>query len=94
MSHTNPLDEVFEGMKEELRFIWGAHERVGLKGQMCLYSFRNEEPFRSQAPGFQHWFGNSEKEIEAAVAVVREHYNEGKRPNTSNGRKRNSRKDE
>lgn len=83
MSDETNLDDVFAGIKEEIAFIWRAHKRVGLSGQMCLYSFRNEEPFRSQAAGFQHWFGESEEEIEAAVAMVREHYNEGKRPNTS-----------
>ncbi len=75
------FERVAAGIKAELSFIWRAHQRVGLKGKMSVYSFRGEEPFRSQDHGMTFWFGPDE--IDAAVEKVMEVYNRGKRPNTS-----------
>lgn len=64
----------------ELKLLFAAHAAVGLSGYMCLYSNDAQVPFRAKDAGVQFWF--NENEIEAAIAKILEHYNNGKLPNT------------
>lgn len=75
------LAEIWKGVASELDCIWQAHARVGLDGFMCLYAVDGEDPWRSQHPGVQFWFGPAD--TEAAIEQIRSVYNNGERPNTT-----------
>jgi hypothetical protein len=78
MSDFDPA--IFKAVAKELEIIWKAHRRVGLEGYMCLYSLPDQEPWRSKEPGLAYWF--NEQEIPKAIEHLKQHYNEGKLPNT------------
>lgn len=61
--------------------IWKAHEAVGLKGYMCLFTYPEQIPFRSKQPGFTFWF--TEDQTQAAIDTIMEHYNNSLLPNST-----------
>lgn len=65
---------------DELALLWAAHHAVGLKGHMCLYSNKEQVPFRAKEPGVEFWFGP--EDTDAAIAKITEYYNQGHLPNT------------
>lgn len=74
------MESIFNAIKEELETIWHAHARVGLQGYMRLYTELQQDPWRSAEGGLEHWF--DAKDIDGAVAYIRQHYNNGKLPNS------------
>lgn len=75
-----PIEKIPEMIRHELALLWAAHKAVGLKGQMCLYSLPGQVPMRAETPGISFWFGPDD--IDAAIAEILKHYNEGRLPNT------------
>ena len=70
-----------ENLKQELEVIWQAQTKLGLKGKMKLYTMATDEPWRSKTLNFEFFFGPDE--IDAAIDLIIEHYNNGKLPNSS-----------
>ena len=64
----------------ELEIIWEAHKAVGLSGYMQLYTNIEQVPFRSKDAGLSFWF--TEKDTQAAIDFILEHYNGGRLPNS------------
>jgi AAA domain len=75
-----PLEKLPQLLSTELALLWSAHHAAGLEGFMCLYSSDTQVPFRTKQPGFAFWFGP--EDIDAAVKIILEHYNNGDLPNT------------
>lgn len=75
-----PLEKIPELLTSELTLLWEAHKAVGLEGYMCLYTNKDQVPFRSKVTGIEFWFGP--EEIPQAVEKVMEHYNGGILPNS------------
>lgn len=71
---------MLKAIKKELEVIWSAHKQVGLSGKMKLYTVADKEPWRAQTEGFEFFFGADE--IDTAINVITEHYNNGKLPNS------------
>ena len=69
-----------ETLRNELRLIWRAHQRVGLDGKMALYSMADGQLWPCKTPGLLFWFGPDE--IDAAVAFIISHFNNGNFPYT------------
>ena len=67
-------------LRNELRLLWRAHQRVGLTGKMCLHSMAEGSVWPSKTPGLLFWFGPDE--IELAITHITTHYNKGIFPNT------------
>ncbi len=78
---TAPIEKIPELIAAELDTIWAAHRAAGLLGYMCLYSLKEQIPFRSKEPGVMFWFGP--EDTQAAVEQVMQHYNQGNLPNTT-----------
>lgn len=74
------MSDVLQGIRNELRLIWRAHQRVGLSGKMCLYSVDGTRPWPANKPGLKCWFGPDE--IDAAVEFFGQQYNHGIFPYT------------
>ena len=68
-------------LAKELDMLWKAHEAVGLKGYMCLYTNPEQIPFRAKTAGLNFWF--TPEDTQAAVDLVMEHYNHSLLPNSS-----------
>ncbi len=75
------MADLLKDIKNELKLIWRAHKRVGLSGKMRLYSIKDNYPWPSKTPGVEFWF--SENEIDQAVELFKQHYNDGKMPHTA-----------
>lgn len=71
---------IFADIEDELNTLWTAHNAVGLKGHMCLYTMEAQDPWRAKNGGLSFWF--TDTEVAAAVAHVKEHYNNGALPNS------------
>jgi len=71
-----------EPIKREIDIIWAAHKAVGLKGKMCLYTNPGQEIWRTEESGKVIWFDDSDAEIEKALRMVEQLYNEGNLPNS------------
>lgn len=69
-----------DALMNELRLLWLAHARVGLKGEMCLFSAEGTRPWPSKEPGLKFWFGP--EGTGAAVEFFLKHYNDGAFPYT------------
>lgn len=69
-----------ESLRNELRLLWRAHQRVGLDGKMCLYSLANPRIWPVKTAGLAFWFGADE--IEEAIAHIITHYNNANFPYT------------
>ncbi len=68
-------------LRNELRLIWRAHQRVGLTGKMCLYSrIANDPIWPSKTSDLVFWFGP--EEIDEAVATITQYYSNGVFPYT------------
>lgn len=67
-------------VRQELRLLWKAHQRVGLAGKICLYSIEGTTPWPSKTSGLKFWFGPDE--IDQAAAFFIQHYNNGNFPYT------------
>ncbi len=76
MENQNLLNEI----TNELKLIWLANKRAGLKGKMCLYSIKDNYPWPGKTPDLKFWFG--EDETDKAVEFFKTHYNDGRLPNT------------
>ena len=79
---TGFTDTLFDEIVAELSLIWKAHIAVGLNGKMCLYTQMNQDPWRAKNATLRIWFGEEENEIQDAVKQVRQHYEEGRLPNS------------
>jgi len=77
---TTPIDKIPEMIADELTLLWAAHHAVGLKGYMCLYSNKEQVPFRAKEAGLEYWFGPDD--TETVIKEILQHYNEGQLPNT------------
>lgn len=75
------LHDVADKIRQELAWLWNAHQAVGLSGKMCLYSQPGQDPWRSRESNIQFWFGPDE--TEAAIAEIFRVYNRGQLPNTT-----------
>jgi hypothetical protein len=53
---------------------------MGLKGQMCLYTLKNQEPWRSKQAGIELWFGPDD--TEKMLVEIEKLYNDGALPNS------------
>jgi len=73
-------DAVKDSIRRELTVIWAAHQAVGLKGQMCLYTLPVQEPWRSKEASLTYWFGP--EDTENMIVEIGKHYNEGALPNS------------
>ncbi|MDX1974997.1 MAG: AAA family ATPase [Rickettsiales bacterium] len=78
---TAPIEKIPELIATELDLIWTAHHAAGLSGYMCLYSPKDQVPFRSKEPGIQFWFGP--EDTKAAIEHILAVYNNGHLPNTT-----------
>ena len=67
-------------LENELRLVWRAQQRAGLKGKMCLYSMEGTRPWPTKSPGTRFWFGP--EDITKAAEFFLGHYNEGQFPFT------------
>ncbi len=67
-------------LENELRLVWRAQQRAGLKGKMCLYSMEGTRPWPTKSPGTRFWFGP--EDITKAAEFFLVHYNEGQFPFT------------
>lgn len=67
-------------LRNELRLLWRAQQRVGLTGKMCLHSMADGTSWPSKTPGLAFWFGPDE--IDAAITHITTHYNNGNFPYT------------
>ncbi len=74
------MSDLYTEIHNELKLIWLAHKRAGLDGKMCLYSIEGKNIWPVKTTGLKFWFGPDE--IDKAVDFFKEHYNEGKMPNT------------
>jgi hypothetical protein len=74
------MSELATSLANELRLLWRAHHRAGLDGKMCLYSIEGTRPWPAKTHNVRHWFAAAE--IDAAVAVFIQHYNNGNFPYT------------
>jgi hypothetical protein len=74
-------EKVPELITNELAMLWAAHRGAGLKGYMCLFSPKEQVPFRSKQAGVEFWF--SEEDTQAAIELILQHYNQGMLPNTT-----------
>ena len=75
------VDHIPGLLATELNMLWKAHEAVGLKGYMCLYTNAEQIPFRAKTAGVKFWFGP--EDTQAAVDLVMEHYNRSLLPNST-----------
>lgn len=64
----------------ELAYIWAGHHAVGLKGKMCLYTEKSQEPWRTQEEGLKFWFGPNDTGM--VIDKLKQYYNGGALPNT------------
>lgn len=69
-----------ESVRKELALIWAGHEAVGLKGKMCLFTPKGQQPWRTQHENVRFWFGP--QDIDLAIVKLKEYYNDGELPNT------------
>ena len=67
-------------LRNELRLIWRAHQRVGLTGKMLLHSMADGKIWPGKTPGLAFWFGPDE--IDEAITHILTHYNNGNFPYT------------
>jgi len=67
-------------LAKELSVLWAAHEAVGLKGHMQLYTRDDQMPFRSKQPGISYWF-DKEGTNDAIVEIIK-YYHSGQLPNS------------
>ncbi len=75
-------DNTLLEIKAELLLIWEANTRVGLSGQMRLYTLPTQEPMRTLHAGIEHWFNDSPESMEATLKFIKLEYNGGNLPNT------------
>ena len=75
-------DLILETVRAEFALIWAAHKRVGLKGEMRLYSMPTQDPWRAHHPGIEHWFSETQESLTAALQFIKLEYNGGNLPNT------------
>lgn len=68
-------------LETELKWLFAAHARLGLKGAMCVYSIDSQDPWVPEIPGIRLWF--NETELDAATEFILEFYRGGARPNTT-----------
>jgi hypothetical protein len=73
-------EKVQNSIRRELAALWAGHHAVGLKGQMCLYTLKVQEPWRSKEAGLAYWFGPDD--TEKLLPEIEKHYNEGALPNS------------
>jgi hypothetical protein len=76
-----PLEKIASLITEELNMLWQAHEAVGLKGYMSLYTLDIQVPFRAKSPGILFWFNRDE--TADAVQQIVHYYNQGILPNST-----------
>jgi len=69
-----------DSISHELATLWAAHHAVGLKGKMCLYTLKVQEPWRSKEAGLEFWFGPDD--TESLFPILEKHYNNGALPNS------------
>lgn len=74
-------DSIWNDIKEELLTLFAAHDAVGLKGSMCLYTHPEQDVWRAKEAGLQFWF--TPDKVDDAVAFIESHYNQGNLPNSS-----------
>ena len=67
-------------LRNELRLIWRAHQRVGLTGKILLHSMPDGKIWPAKTPNLAFWFGPDE--IDAAIQQITTHYNNGTFPYT------------
>lgn len=75
-------DAALKEIRAELALIWAAHKRVGLSGQMRLFTHAAQDPWRSLHAGTEHWFDDSDASLDKAIAFIKLEYNGGNLPNT------------
>lgn len=76
-----PLEKIASLLTEEINLLWQAHEAVGLKGYMSLYTLDIQVPYRSKSPGILFWFNRDE--TADAVQQIVHYYNQGILPNST-----------
>lgn len=76
-----PVEKIPSLLENELSIIWAAHDAVGLKGYMCLFTPAAQVPFRNKEPGLSFWFGKDD--TKQAIEKILSVYNGGNLPNTS-----------
>ncbi len=74
-------EATLKSIQAELDALFSAHEAVGLKGKMCLYTHPTQDLWRSAHAGEVLWFGKDE--IHLALEKVESLYQAGNLPNTS-----------
>lgn len=72
-------DQIMTGIRKELELLWAAHFAAGLQGYMCLYTEEVQTVWRAKTLGIKVWF--TPEQTDEAIAVFREHYNNGSLPN-------------
>lgn len=74
-------EQIMDGVRKELQFLWAAQKAVGLEGYMCLYTEDAQKVWRAKNGGIRVWFNADE--INQAVEVFKEQYRGGALPNTT-----------
>lgn len=74
------VDQIVDGIRKELAFLWAAHDAVGLKGYMCLYTEEVQTVWRAKQNGIKIWF--TPDDTETIIEAFKEHYNKGNLPNS------------
>lgn len=82
MAHSggNSGNSLLKQISFELETLFDAHEAVGLKGKMCVYTHPDQRLWRSKNGGEVVWFDR--KEIPTVLNKIAEMYNDGTLPNS------------
>ena len=75
-------DSTLIDIRNELLLIWNANKRVGLNGQMRLYTLPGQDPVRALHAGVEHWFNDSPESLDQTLQFLKLEYNGGNLPNT------------
>lgn len=75
------LELAWESIRQELKLLWAAHNNAGLKGYMKLFTDNNQAIWRSASETDSFWF--TQGEDDKALECIKQHYNDGKLPNTT-----------
>ena len=75
-------DTLLQDIRAELLLIWNANQKVGLNGQMRLYTLPSQDPVRSLHAGSEHWFTDAPESLDKTLQFIKLEYNGGNLPNT------------
>ena len=75
-------DSTLQDIRTELQLVWGANKRVGLNGQMRLYTLPGQDPVRALHAGTERWFTDTPESLDETLQFLKLEYNGGNLPNT------------